>query len=202
MWNNVSWTDWLSSSFPFPLIYLNLKSAWRKKGLSHFLLITLSLSSLQSFSQQHFPFRSLLFAEDDGQDNESESLSVESGRVGPGPRTSRIVCGLDVDVMAPAPAPAQVPVPGGWPQFHSRYWRKHAGSTPRPRPPRLCWRSLLRQLIGSLLIDDQLSPDVRPNSWFVSLLLVVTRFNSKRLLQQPGWVSHFTVVYARKREFK
>lgn len=36
--------------------------------------------------------------------------------------------------------------------------------------PRLCWRSLLRQLIGSLLIDDQLSPDVRPNSWFVSLL--------------------------------
>lgn len=104
MWNNYSWTDWLSSSFPFPLIYLNLKSAWRKKGLSHFLLITLSLSSLESFSQQHFPFRSLLFAEDDGQDNESESLSVESGRVGPGPRTSRIVCGPDVDVMAPAPA--------------------------------------------------------------------------------------------------
>lgn len=97
----------------------------------------------------------------------------------PGATHVAIVCGPDVDVMAPAPA--QVPVPGGWPQFHSRYWRKHAGSTPRPRPPRLCWRSLLRQLIGSLLMDDQLSPDVGLNTWFVSLLLVVTRLNSKRL---------------------
>lgn len=91
----------------------------------------------------------------------------------PGATHVAIVCGPDVDVMAPAPA--QVPVPGGWPQFHSRYWRKHAGSTPRPRPPRLCWRSLLRQLISSLLMDDQLSPDVGLNTWFVSLLLVVTR---------------------------
>lgn len=90
----------------------------------------------------------------------------------PGATHVAIVCGPDVDVMAPAPA--QVPVPGGWPQFHSRYWRKHAGSTPRPRPPLLCWRSLLRQLIGSLLMDDQLSPDVGLNTWFVSLLLVVT----------------------------